>query len=271
VRVVTWNLWWRFGPWEQRAAAIEATLRALDADVICLQETWVNGDEVQALGLAAALGMDVAVGDAPRWNDQAFANVVLSRRPVSRHETLVLPDEHGAPSHRRATIATVETDDGQPELVVVSTHIEHRFSRSATRVAQVAALQRHLHAQHHESRVVVIGGDLNCVPDADEMRLLQGRTAPAAPLVFVDAWEMAGDRSPGWTWRADNPFLATASWPNRRIDYVLVSAPRPDGLGRPVGVHLAGLQAVDGVWPSDHAAVVADLTWPISAGPRSEA
>ncbi len=41
MRIVTWNLWWRFGPWEARQRAIEATLAELDADVVCLQETWV--------------------------------------------------------------------------------------------------------------------------------------------------------------------------------------------------------------------------------------
>src|SRR5262245_33223956 len=40
LRVLTWNLWWRFGPWQARQPAIIATLRRIDADVIALQETW---------------------------------------------------------------------------------------------------------------------------------------------------------------------------------------------------------------------------------------
>ena len=30
MRVATWNLWWRFGPWQARQPAIEATL----ADIV---------------------------------------------------------------------------------------------------------------------------------------------------------------------------------------------------------------------------------------------
>ncbi len=36
LRVLTWNIWWRFGPWERRRPAIGATLARLDADVIAL-------------------------------------------------------------------------------------------------------------------------------------------------------------------------------------------------------------------------------------------
>ena len=38
VRVLTWNVWGRFGPWQQRQAAIAAVLAAAEADVVCLQE-----------------------------------------------------------------------------------------------------------------------------------------------------------------------------------------------------------------------------------------
>ena len=34
VRCLTWNVWWRFGPWEQRQAAIEATLHAEAPDIV---------------------------------------------------------------------------------------------------------------------------------------------------------------------------------------------------------------------------------------------
>jgi hypothetical protein len=40
LRLLEWNLWWRFGPWEERGPAIEATVAAHDPDVVCLQEVW---------------------------------------------------------------------------------------------------------------------------------------------------------------------------------------------------------------------------------------
>ena len=33
MRVMTWNLWWRFGAWEQRQRAIVETIRRADPDV----------------------------------------------------------------------------------------------------------------------------------------------------------------------------------------------------------------------------------------------
>jgi endonuclease/exonuclease/phosphatase family metal-dependent hydrolase len=55
LRVVSWNIWWRYGPWERRRPVIEATLRALDADVIALQEVWDDGAANLAADLAQAL------------------------------------------------------------------------------------------------------------------------------------------------------------------------------------------------------------------------
>jgi endonuclease/exonuclease/phosphatase family metal-dependent hydrolase len=106
---------------------------------------------------------------------------------------------------------------------------------------------------------VVLGGDLNAVPDSDEVRMLTGRSAsPVRNLVMSDCWEHVGEGA-GATWRRDNPYQSITAWPNRRLDYVLVSWPRPKPLGNPVQARLAGIDPVAGVYASDHAAVVVDL------------
>src|SRR5215211_7883893 len=56
IRVATWNVWGRLGPWEGRWPAIVDELRALDADVIALQETWRDEQRTQAHLLADELG-----------------------------------------------------------------------------------------------------------------------------------------------------------------------------------------------------------------------
>jgi endonuclease/exonuclease/phosphatase family metal-dependent hydrolase len=55
IRVATWNVCERFGPWEERWPAIVEELRALDPDVIALQETW-REERTQARLLADGLG-----------------------------------------------------------------------------------------------------------------------------------------------------------------------------------------------------------------------
>jgi len=264
VRVISWNLWWRFGPWAERQPAIAATLAAETPDVVCLQEVWgERGGADQAHTLGAALGLHVARSDGPWWEDVAFGNAVLSRWPIREIDTIRLPRPDGEPGHRSAVAAVIDHPAGS--LVAVSTHLDHRFDASGARLAQVAALCRFvegLRARVDPVWPVVVGGDLNAVPDSDEVRVLTGRSAPpVAGLVFTDAWEVAGD-GPGWTWRDDNPYLGDAAWPRRRLDYVLVSWPRTKPIGQPQRAWLAGLDAVDGVHPSDHAAVVVDLREP---------
>jgi endonuclease/exonuclease/phosphatase family metal-dependent hydrolase len=107
----------------------------------------------------------------------------------------------------------------------------------------------------------VVTGDLNAEPDADEIRLLGGhKTAPVVPgLVLVDAWSYADPLASGWTWDRRNPYVAATGEPSARIDYVLVGLPTASGAGRVQSVRLIGDRPVDGVWPSDHAGVLAEL------------
>ena len=48
MRILSWNLWWRYGPWEQRREAIAATLAEIGPDVCGLQEVWGAAGENQA-------------------------------------------------------------------------------------------------------------------------------------------------------------------------------------------------------------------------------
>ena len=323
VRVMTWNLWWRFGPWEERFAAIVATIAAENPDVVCLQELWASDGSVSPVAdqvemLAEALGMHWARTQSPFWNGYSFGSAVLSRWPISNPITHVLPDHEGKPSHRRALLCTVTPDAlsassvgtgimadpaitvdpaktvGTPGTVgttntpgtvgtvgtadtpgtlgipgtvgpfkVVSTHFEFRFDRSATRQAQARSLAE-LVAEHRgdpeTTFPVIVGADTNALPDSDEMRSLLGLSpTPVRGLIFHDCWALAGDETQGYTWSDQNPYLANASWPRRRIDYLLVSWPRPKAQGTPTRCWNAGTSPINGVMPSDHFAVVADL------------
>jgi hypothetical protein len=53
--------------------------------------------------------------------------------------------------------------------------------------------------------------------------------------------------------------VAATHEPSARIDYIHVGPPGPGGLGRVRDVRRACDGPVEGVWASDHAAVVADL------------
>ena len=154
---------------------------------------------------------------------------------------------------------------------VLTTHTDHRFDDSATRQVQC-------------ERILQLVDAMRAIPSATCHRWSQatstrsptatrsacspgGERRPVRNLVLTDCWEVAGD-GPGATWRRDNPYQADTAWPDRRLDYVFVAWPRPKPVGNPLVAWLAGLDAVDGVHPSDHAAVVVDLATPDPDPPR---
>jgi endonuclease/exonuclease/phosphatase family metal-dependent hydrolase len=255
VTIMTWNLWARFGPWEAREDAIASVLAAEAPDVVCLQEVWGAEDEDQATRLGERLGLHAVLTDraAPHRRGISFHNAILSRFPIVSSETRWLPTWAGGPPYRSVLRAELDRPGGR--LSVYCTHLDWSFDASAARLNQVRALSLFV-ASHRGDPAKdfppIVGGDLNAVPDSDEVRALTGRSAPPVPgLVFQDAWEVAGD-GPGHTWSEANPYCTDAAWPRRRLDYVLVGWPRPRPLGNPRSARLAGTRAVDGVLPCDH-------------------
>jgi endonuclease/exonuclease/phosphatase family metal-dependent hydrolase len=145
--------------------------------------------------------------------------------------------------------------------VFVTTHLTSPLHAACTRRAQVVRLAEFVAAHSTGTPFpAVVTGDFNTWPDADEIRLLGGyKTAPAvAGQVLIDAWEYADPASPSATWSPHNPFVPAFD-PPVRIDYVFVGPPGPGGQGHVRSVRTAGDGPVDGVWPSDHAAVTVDL------------
>ncbi|MFE7135535.1 endonuclease/exonuclease/phosphatase family protein [Streptomyces sp. NPDC057638] len=269
VRVVTWNVWWRFGPWEERRKAILSVLRELDPDIVGLQEVWACRGENLAAWLADELGMEWtwAASSAPeRWQrrlgDSAvgFGNAVLSRWPIAERRVLRLPAAEGDDDGRLALYTGVAAPGCR--VPFFTTHLSSEIHASAVRCAQVAALAEFVAEHRHgTSFPPVVTGDFNAWPDSDEIRLLGGyRTAPAVPgQVLMDVWEYAQAGAPGVTWDLANPYIEPAYGPSVRVDYIHVGAPGPGGLGRVHTARRVGDGPVDGVWPSDHAAVLADL------------
>ena len=270
--MMTWNLWWRFGPWAARQPAIAAVLGEEAPDIVLLQEVWADKEtgEDQAQLLAAPAGYFFARSRrAARSGERVgepygFGNAVLSRWPIAFEETLVLPGADGEPSHRSAIIAEIDHPGGP--LLVTATHLDWRYDHSELRQTQLDALLdelRRTKADRSIIRPLVIGADLNAVPSSDEVRRLTGLAVPytgggGRGPVFTDCWAAMTD-DPGHTWTRDNPHAVDAVWPRRRLDYLLVSWPRPKPTDNPIAAHLAGHQPVGGVVASDHYAVVVDL------------
>jgi len=263
MRVLTWNLWWRYGPWQRRREAIAATLAEVDPDVCGLQEVWQDGEENLAGGFAGELGLHWCWAEAGRHRDSdgrevLLGNAILSRWPITAQAEMRLPTGDIA-GGRVALHASIAAPGGV--LPMFTTHLSYQPGASQVRTEQVRRLAEFMAAHGTDGDYPpVVTGDLNAEPGSDELRLLGGLlTAPAAPgLVLVDAWRYADPADPGFTWDRRNGYQAKSVLPDSRIDYILVGLPR-QGRGRVESTRLAGNAPVDGVWPSDHFAVVTDL------------
>ena len=264
MRVLSWNLWWRYGPWEQRQQAIEAVLAEVQPDVCSLQEVWEGPTENQAAELAGRLGMfwswaAAGKGHNTEGNELSIGNAILSRWPISAQDQVSLPVGDIADESRVALYALVGAPGGT--LPMFTTHLTYGPGRSAVRVAQVRTLAQFVADRAADGTYPpVVTGDLNSEPGSDEQRLLGGLlTDPAVPgQVLVDAWRYADPGDPGFTWDHRNGYQACSVIPDSRIDYVLVGLPR-QGRGKVRSAGLAGTAPVGDVWPSDHFAVVAEL------------
>jgi len=267
MRVATWNVWGRYGPWHNRQPIIEANLRAIDADIVCLQEAWEDELLSQPAALAAALGMNHVYERAFVMNGAWSGNAVLSRWPIVRHVAEELPMQGGGASDtddgERRVVVFAEIDGPRGSFQVFCTHLSWRADWSGVRQAQVAEVCRFVRSFSPRSFPAILCGDLNAPPDADEIRMLTGQAAVPVPgVIFRDAWATAGPDSGGATVAARNPFNAATLEPDSRIDYVLVGWPKLGGRGHVRRAFVAGDQpGNEGLFPSDHFAVVADLRY----------
>ena len=258
-RVVTWNVWGRYGDWHARQHGIEQVLAAQSPDIVCMVESWSTPEETQADLVAARLGLEHAlfVGD---WEQDGWTSGfgLVSRWPVAAHDRRDLAVE-GA-DLGEALFAHVEGPRGPIQLFAVM--LDYPLHASAARQAQVRALARFIEDAASHAHPIVVCGDFNAGPDSDEIRMLTGRAATAAPgLVFYDAWEMAGDGTAGITWSNQNPLAAVAMYPDRRFDYVLSAWPRLGAAGHPVRCERLGVLPAGEPQLSDHYGVMADLRY----------
>lgn len=259
MRIVTLNLWGQHAPLDARLAAAARGLAALDADAILLQEV---RDEVGIGNTAARLvqlmktdwSMVFETSTPLTTGSEGLA--ILSRRPIEEHHALELPLARADERRILLSARLAGTD-----VWLHTTHLHWRLADGLAREAQVVAASAA--ARGRGDGVHILGGDLNAPPDADEIRFLAGRTTLAGQrVVWQDAFAAAHPGEPGLTWARRNPMTDELAFleRDRRIDYLFVSPQTRAGRGRVLDARVV-LDAPDedGVWPSDHFGVVADI------------
>jgi endonuclease/exonuclease/phosphatase family metal-dependent hydrolase len=183
-------------------------LGQLEADVICLQETWLpESADIDPLAEAAAkLGATTHRAVMIRPSSLTLAGVtrrsgagelgiaILSTLPTSEYEVVDLGVAVADDVPRVAQVVSVTLADGTTARVV-NTHLTHRL----TSPRQLRRLQRRLRADGVGSGVLptVIAGDLNMPRPFAALSLTYGTTVR------------------GKTWPATRPFV--------QLDHILVN------------------------------------------------
>jgi endonuclease/exonuclease/phosphatase family metal-dependent hydrolase len=270
LRVLTLNCWNVAEPLDARLSLARDEIARLAPDAIGLQEIIVRRDGFdQAAVVLDGLGYHHVFGASFRWTDageyvgreaegDAFGNVVAARWPIVDSSVETLPGLEG--DDRRSILAAV-VDTPAGRLPFMTTHLEWRFDAGHVRERQVLAVAAVVDRWKLRGTLPpIVCGDLNAEPDSNEIRFLKGLASLDGRSTYLqDAWTVAGDGSPGWTWDNRNRFTALMHEPNRRIDYVLVGLPDRDGRGRIASAQVV-LDAPRGdVFASDHFGVLADV------------
>ena len=258
LRALTWNVWGRFGPWEQREAALVATMHATSPDIIFLQESWVDeGGADQASVLGEQLGLEHHCRSEA---DGGRANAIISRWPLSDVESHNVPSVDGGWG---GVIVRAVVAGPRRELDAYCVALDWPPQASRVRQDAVRYLAELIDAHQKKTRRgLLVAGDFNASPASDEIRALTGLRETAVPdVVLFDAWDMGGDGTSGLTWSRSNPWAAPALLPDRRIDYIFTGWPRGGGVGSVVEAKVIGTAPIDGVVPSDHYAVLAVIRY----------
>ncbi len=277
MRILTLNCWNVSEPFEERMALIRGEIQGLRPDLITLQEIVVRlGGLDQGSLILNGLGYSHVFGARHRWDDSGavlphdqeghgFGNLIASRWPIVRSAVYALP---GAEGEEYITLLAALVDTPGGLLPCFTTHLDWRYDHGWIRERQVVALARFMLEWSRDATLPpVLTGDLNADPDSTEVRFLRGLTSlEGRSTYFQDAWEVAGDGGPGFTWDNRNPFAASMFEPNRRLDYVLVGLSDRQGRGWVEAARVVANGPTGTVFPSDHFGVMADVrlfpAWP---------
>jgi endonuclease/exonuclease/phosphatase family metal-dependent hydrolase len=272
LRVLTMNLWQRYGAWADRQAVLIDGLRALHPDLVAFQEVIKNEEYDQMLDL---LGPEWHFAHQQRRGPEGMGISIASRWPISQVQEI---DGHLTARTLNFPGGTLIAEVQAPEPIGPLLFVNHfpnwqlsfEYERELQTVAAARAVEERV-SQHPQQ--VVLVGDLDADPEAASIRFLSGRQSLGEMSVcYRDAWESAHPGEPGHTFTPDNPLVKDQvvkgtrpfrDWPFRRIDYIFV---RYGEHGGPALDIVACTRIFDeptgGVQASDHFGLMADLTAP---------
>jgi endonuclease/exonuclease/phosphatase family metal-dependent hydrolase len=231
VRVLTLNLWQRYGNWAERRRVLTDGFRALEPDLVAFQES-IKTDEYDQVTDLLGPGFNVIHQKSRDPNGMGVS--IASRWPlkdVCEVDLNVTPRTAGFPC--TTLVAEVLAPDPPGPLLLVNHFPNWQLNFEHERELQAVVAARFVEEQARvRDQQVVLVGDLDADPDAASIRFWSGRQSLSDMSVcYRDAWESARPDEPGDTFTPRNPLVRDQvvrglrpfrDWPFRRIDYIFV-------------------------------------------------
>jgi exodeoxyribonuclease-3 len=259
MRLATWNV----NGLRARLGLVLHWLRARQPDLVALQELKLSDDQCPRLELEAA-GYQAAIHGQKSWNGVA----VLSRKPLR-----VL--QRGLPGQEElgARLICVEVEGLAFASVYCPNGKDVGHPDFPRKLAWMDALAEHVARTSRPDQPLVVCGDLNVCPgplDTFDEEGLAGEifhtTEERARFARLIDWGLVD------VFRALNPDTRAFSWwdyrggafhrkQGLRIDFALATRPVLER-ARSAEIDREYRKKQDGLTPSDHAPVLAEVQWP---------
>ena len=172
--------------------------------------------------LAYHTGMFGIYGKSINYAGGYYGIGILSRYPILRYERVLLPND-GKTEQRSMLIADIELPDGTV-ITFVNTHLEVKTAQM--RIEQVQFIEKYLKGRKNQ---IFLAGDMNAIPDSEEMRMLREN----------------------WMDLTNKVFTYHTSKPEIKIDYIY-SKPSKN-------VELLGTEVQEDIKLSDHFPVISTI------------
>lgn len=216
VRVMTYNL--RMGYGTDGHVSLERlaeVIRSQQPDIVALNEVdrgWLTTGAIDVLPvLADAVGLPYVFAPAA---DAVWGNALLSRYPIRDVQVDAL--YRGDTAMRRSALSAVVDVGGDRPLGVVVTHLHHVRGETEPRLRQAERIATIAQELQVSGFPVVVMGDMNAEPGADELQPLEDQ--------LVNATVPVGPPSEHEEDEVGTPTFPSTD-PVRAIDHIYVSEP----------------------------------------------
>ena len=241
-RVLTLNVWNVSEPLEPRFRALEAGLKQLRPDIVCLQE--VYRDPSSGRSQAELIADMCNLAQCVEHNGLA----ILSANPAVQSNSVALPEFPG--DFPREVLLAEFPIEGRP-LLVANTHLSYPPELVQERRRQAETLLAAIERLYSGTTAKILCGDFNDVPNSPAVRAVLDSKEE-----FRDVFAECHPGEPGFTYSPKNRYVEPSWTVDERIDYIFANR---DLVATDCSVVFDGSNALDLV--SDHFGVFGSLAF----------